>query len=318
MAKIDPYKFVETDKKALSVRPYFAGVYYKDGYLYATDAHIALKMRSDYPKSYEGKIIKKDGTEIKGKYPNINSVIPDMSKMEPYYIDDMLRLSHYLDKVKKPRKSGAEIAGKIIFYPHGSNLKFNNSSTYYGNGRFEKPEGFFALDAWLFKKAIFPYMEKEGIMWLYANKQNSDSRAIVAKGQNGLALIMPVMANDGGEINFHPDEDFIVRTYSERKKQQTKNNTTMKKSPVKRTAKAKKHTVTAVRSRKSASAKTNTVKKARKILESQKKEYQRMFISETKKGGNTKAAAKRAGSAYRSKYGTTATTRWKNALRKAK
>ena len=317
MAKIDPYKFVETDKQALSVRPHFAGVYYKDGYLYATDAHIALKMRSDYPKSYEGKIIKKDGTEIKGKYPNINSVIPDMSKMEPYYIDDMLRLSHYLDKVTKPRKSGAEIARKIIFYPHGSNLKFSKDRTYYGHGRFEQPEGFFALDAWLFKKAIFPYMEKEGILWLYADKHNSDSRAIVAKGHDGLALIMPVMANDGGKINYHAGEDFIVRTYPERKKQQTKTNTntTMKKSPAKRIAKAKKSTTAAGRSRKST---TNTVKKASKILESQKKYYQRMFIAETKKGGNTKAAAKRAGSTYRSKYGATATSRWKHALKAAK
>ena len=56
---------------------------------------------------------------------------------------------------------------------------------------------------------------------------------------------------------------------------------------------------------------------ARKILAAQKKDYQAIFRREIKKGGDSKKAAIRAGSVYRSRYGKTATARWKNALKRA-
>jgi len=64
--------------------------------------------------------------------------------------------------------------------------------------------------------------------------------------------------------------------------------------------------------------KTETIKKARRILNSQKQDYQRIFKHELKKGGDSKKAAVRAGSIYRSRYGATAESRWKNALKAAK
>lgn len=69
------------------------------------------------------------------------------------------------------------------------------------------------------------------------------------------------------------------------------------------------------RKRKSSS---NIVKKAQRILESRKKDYQRIFRAEVRKGGDSKKAAVRAGSVYRSKYGATARKRWDNALKAAK
>ena len=63
---------------------------------------------------------------------------------------------------------------------------------------------------------------------------------------------------------------------------------------------------------------SNTIKKAQRILDAQKQDYQRIFKSEVRKGGDSKKAAVRAGSTYRSRYGATAESRWKNALKEAK
>lgn len=63
---------------------------------------------------------------------------------------------------------------------------------------------------------------------------------------------------------------------------------------------------------------SNTIKKARRILDSQKQDYQRIFKQELKKGGDSKKAAVRAGSTYRSRYGSTKKSRWSNALKQAK
>lgn len=56
---------------------------------------------------------------------------------------------------------------------------------------------------------------------------------------------------------------------------------------------------------------------ARRIYSEQKKDYQSIFRREIKKGGDSKKAAIRAGSVYRSRYGATKTARWKNALKNA-
>ena len=62
----------------------------------------------------------------------------------------------------------------------------------------------------------------------------------------------------------------------------------------------------------------NILARARKILKDQKNDYKAIFRREVKKGGDSKKAAIRAGSVYRSRYGKTATSRWRNALRRAK
>lgn len=66
------------------------------------------------------------------------------------------------------------------------------------------------------------------------------------------------------------------------------------------------------------SSSNGTIKKAQRILEDQKKDYQRIFKAEVRKGGDSKKAAVRAGSTYRSRYGATASARWQKALKEAK
>lgn len=63
---------------------------------------------------------------------------------------------------------------------------------------------------------------------------------------------------------------------------------------------------------------SSTIKKAQRILEEQKKDYKRIFKNEVRKGKNSKSAAVKAGSTYRTLYGSTPQKRWQNALKRAK
>ena len=107
MGKIDPWKFVQKDKDLNELKPSLSGIYHKNGYIYATDAHILVKYKSDYPKQYEGKIIGKDGKVVKTKegvavtkYVNAESVIPDVKKCYEFEVD-IQELENALKDVKK-------------------------------------------------------------------------------------------------------------------------------------------------------------------------------------------------------------------------
>lgn len=63
---------------------------------------------------------------------------------------------------------------------------------------------------------------------------------------------------------------------------------------------------------------SGTIKKAQRILEDQKKDYKRIFKNELRRSKNSKIAAVRAGSTYRTLYGSTPQKRWQNALKRAK
>lgn len=86
-SKFDFYNYVWKD----DFRPYMTGVFHEDGNKVASDAHILIAMKADYPAEYEGKTLKKDGAfveEKNGHYPKWRSVIPDLSMdYHPYEID---------------------------------------------------------------------------------------------------------------------------------------------------------------------------------------------------------------------------------------
>ena len=75
---------------------------------------------------------------------------------------------------------------------------------------------------------------------------------------------------------------------------------------------------TACSSHKSARKGDNKMKFATRILDAQKKDYQKIFRAEVKKASDPKEGAKKAGRIYRDRYGKTATARWKRALKRAK
>ena len=66
------------------LRPSMNCVLHDSGYKVASDTHILVVLKEDYPEDMEGKLMKKDGTfETENtKYPNWRMVIPDPKKME--------------------------------------------------------------------------------------------------------------------------------------------------------------------------------------------------------------------------------------------
>lgn len=98
--KLDLYKFVlKGDEK----RPVLSGVHYKDGMANATDGHILVRIKTEYPKEMEGKTIKKNGEEVLGRYPNVESVLPkEMGNTFPVNIDELKeQRNKILDTIKK-------------------------------------------------------------------------------------------------------------------------------------------------------------------------------------------------------------------------
>ena len=75
--KFDFYKYAS--KKDYS-RPAMCGIFHDKGQKVASDAHILIAKKEDYPEEFEGKILGKDGNFIEGKFPNYESVFPNLKK----------------------------------------------------------------------------------------------------------------------------------------------------------------------------------------------------------------------------------------------
>lgn len=76
--KFNFYKFVSTDK----IRPVMTGVYHDSGYKIASDSHILIALKEDYPIELEGQIMLKNGELLDkegNKYPNWRKVIPEIT-----------------------------------------------------------------------------------------------------------------------------------------------------------------------------------------------------------------------------------------------
>lgn len=74
--KFDFYKYVAKDK----LLPVMSGIFHNKGQKVVSDSHILIAKKEDYPEEYEGKILGKDGNFIDGKFPNYESVFPDLKK----------------------------------------------------------------------------------------------------------------------------------------------------------------------------------------------------------------------------------------------
>ena len=66
------------------LRPSMNCILHDSGYKVASDAHILVVLKEDYPEDMEGKLMRKDGTieTANVKFPNWRGVIPDPKKME--------------------------------------------------------------------------------------------------------------------------------------------------------------------------------------------------------------------------------------------
>lgn len=75
-SKFDFYKYVAKDKS----RPIMSGILHDKGQKVASDSRILIAKKEDYPEEYEGKILGKDGNFIEAKFPNYESVFPNLKK----------------------------------------------------------------------------------------------------------------------------------------------------------------------------------------------------------------------------------------------
>ena len=71
--KFNIYDFTYDDEKS---RPQMCCVHHEDGYKVASDSHLLVAVKDDYPEDLEGKNIDKKGGEYEGNYPKWKLVFP--------------------------------------------------------------------------------------------------------------------------------------------------------------------------------------------------------------------------------------------------
>lgn len=310
MPKIDPYKYLASGKaynEMRELRPGLAGVYHENGNVYASDAHILVRLKQDYPKSLEKKLIGKDGKEVSGmmngkptgqkaKPAGFERVIPNIKTInEDYavYAIDPLKLKEKL----KGKKIQDDLFVSFVDKDSGKFVsKFNAG--------------------YLLKVADFMIKTKHPFALLHVS--NSTKPMLVNTTEGELLMLMPVS-------NYNPGQEFaeikIERILDPQKpsSRSTKIEKVRQPATPKPKSKPKKPTtMTRKKTTAKAHGSSTTMRDASRILKAQKDDYQKIFRAEVKKSKDPKAGAKKAGKIYRDRYGATATARWKKALKRAK
>lgn len=108
LGKFDLYKCVDTNGPFQQMR----GVYHDDGWRVASDGHILIAAKQEYPEDLEGKIVLKDGSILDEhcKYPRWRNVIPDVTfkgwqkfRLDFAELADVLREAKTHEKIWKKR-----------------------------------------------------------------------------------------------------------------------------------------------------------------------------------------------------------------------
>lgn len=307
MAKIDPYKYIEQDKKTWLSTPGVAGVYHKDGRQYASDRHVLIRISQDYPRKYEGKLIGTDGEVVKkfgydgqkmdedAKPLNYKGVIPSDRTINDEYREYRVDIDSLEDIAKtasgKSRKT--ELFDKYVSF-----VDYNTGKEI---GKFNPK---------YLRKAV-DFMRWLGLHRILLHKELLSRPLLVYDGMNML-MLMPVVDYSKSAIKYS-------LTPSEERKQERKNTQKTQKNTQKTQTKTRKPTtMTRKRTTAKAHGSATTMRDASRILKAQKDDYQKIFRAEVKKSKDPKSGAKKAGKIYRDRYGATATARWKKALKRAK
>lgn len=109
--KFNIYDFTDDDG---GIRPVMGCVHHQDGFKVASNAHVLVAVKSDYPDDLEGKNIDRKGEEYDYKYPNWEALFnPKQNEAEGYRIDfDSLNtwVKEYAAEKKMHGKYGARRA----------------------------------------------------------------------------------------------------------------------------------------------------------------------------------------------------------------
>ncbi|MBR5198538.1 MAG: hypothetical protein IKW20_01755, partial [Bacteroidales bacterium] len=176
--KTEVKDFVGTD----NTRPVMTGVYRANGYEYASDSMILVKVKAEYPAEQEGKIISvKTSKEIQGRYPDADGVIASsINNTSPLSenIDDIIAYAQTLEEIKKGMDKDAKLYVKV------------------GNSLFESTR---LLNAAKIAK-------KHGLTNIL--QRSEAGRAMVFEGSNGAVLVMPTNASMVSENIFNISTGF--------------------------------------------------------------------------------------------------------------
>ena len=166
--KFDYFKYVENRD---SIRPIMQCVFHDEGFKVASDAHILIAIKDNYPEEYEHKMLHADGSfEEYGTYPKWRSVIPKPDGYEPYKVD---RNAFYDWLTQKRAEYKAET---------GKGKRFVNEWRYQvGPAQFQAERFDLLLTA----------MERIGTDVLMVEDAR---RSAYAKTDDGVALLMPMMS----------------------------------------------------------------------------------------------------------------------------
>ncbi len=163
--KFDYFKYVDNT----GTRPIMQCVFHDEGYKVASDAHILIAIKDNYPEEYEQKMLHADGSFEDGTYPKWRSVIPKPDGYEPYKVD---RKAFYDWLTQKRAEYKAET---------GKGKRFVNEWRYQvGPAQFQAERFDLLLTA----------MERIGTDVLMVKNAN---RSAYAQTEEGTALLIPVM-----------------------------------------------------------------------------------------------------------------------------
>lgn len=95
------YREICLSKKGdVELRPNFSTVYHNRGRIVATDGFMAVTIPFEYLEELEGKMINRQGAEIEGRFPNVDSVFSDLKSTEKVEVD-LVKLEEAVNNIAK-------------------------------------------------------------------------------------------------------------------------------------------------------------------------------------------------------------------------
>lgn len=170
IGKFDIFKFTGKD----NLKRVLGCVHYENGMCHASDGYMLVRTKIGYKEEYEGKNLAKDGEQVDGRYPNVNSVIPNVTEEHTEYEVDFDLIDAYIKSGKiwaqtnLPPKSKIEIHLVINF--HGTYLRL------------------------MMLQVLCTAMKAMGMTTLYVN--NDNLRPVFMKKGDEAVVLMPLTPDE--------------------------------------------------------------------------------------------------------------------------
>lgn len=182
--KFDIWKWVCKDE---DTRPVMCGIYHEDGFKVASESHILVWLKEEYPDNLEGKVLYKDGRVLDCyKYPRWRSVIPTENS-QVVKID-----------IAKFREAHNDWKARMRAF------KKNATDDNPGRGVVKVADAYFDMDSF---SRVVDFMDAYGADEIICNGQNNRRAAMVKAGESG-CLIMPISGESKDGSKARADVEF--------------------------------------------------------------------------------------------------------------